>query len=595
MIDLDDTPPPPPPPVAETPLATSLFELLPPEDRAAPRRMNLRPYQQECVESVLKELKAARSVLYVLATGLGKTVIAAHLAKSFQHGRILFLAHRQELIYQARRTFEAVLGETPEIEMADQWADSRARVVISTIQTQAGSKGGRRERFNPSDFSLLIADESHHAVADSWQATIDYYKQNSDLRVVGMTATPDRADEEALGKVFESVAFEYELPDAINDGWLVPLETQQITVEDIDFSQIRTTAGDLNGADLEAVMMSEKALHGIADPLYSIAKGKQTLVFASSVAHAETLCEILNRHAHAEGLGECARWICGKTDEEERARTLADFENRSFDFLCNCAIATEGFDAPGIEVIAMARPTKSRALYSQMLGRGTRTLPGVVDGPETPEARRQAIAQSAKTHLLVLDWTGNTGRHQLISAVDVLAGKYSEATVKAAKELLKGESHPLSAEEALRRAEIRLAEEERKRAEAAQRALVIGKATFTATTNRPFATLGIQVESRGWDKPATPSQLQYLERCRFEQKEPLTAAQAQAMIGEIQRRRKAGLCTVKQAACLKRAGMNENMSFSQAKEIMDRLASNGWRWPQNKPLPEWAKRSAGVA
>ena len=125
-------------------------------------------------------------------------------------------------------------------------------------------------KFDPQRFGVLIIDEAHHATSPTYRRVIDYYRTNPALKVLGVTATPDRADEEALGQVFQSVAFDYEVLDAIHDGWLVPIEQQMVHVEGLDYSSIRTTAGDLNGGDLAAVLEAEKNLQQMASASVAI-------------------------------------------------------------------------------------------------------------------------------------------------------------------------------------------------------------------------------------------------------------------------------------------------------------------------------------
>jgi superfamily II DNA or RNA helicase len=164
----------------------------------------------------------------------------------------------------------------------DLWDDSLC--VVSTIQTQIAGRRGRMNRFDPFKFDLLVIDEAHHSTAGSYRKVIDYYRQNPNLKVLGVTATPDRADEEALGQVFESVAYDYEILDAINDGWLVPINQQMVTIDGLDFSAIRTTAGDLNGADLAKVMEAEKNLHGIVSATLEIIGERRALVLPSPLS-----------------------------------------------------------------------------------------------------------------------------------------------------------------------------------------------------------------------------------------------------------------------------------------------------------------------
>src|SRR5512133_550315 len=170
-----------------------------------------------------------------------------------------------------------------------------------------------------------------------------------------------------------------------------------------------------------------------------------------------------------------AAWVCGKTEREERRRVLAEFAAGKVQVVCNCGVLTEGFDDPGVEVIIMGRPTKSRSLYSQMVGRSTRPLPGVVDGPETAGARRAAIAASPKPSCLVVDFVGNAGKHKLVTSADILGGKVSEEAVELAVQRARKAGGPVNMTEALDEAEAELKEQKRKAdsarlAEAARRA-----------------------------------------------------------------------------------------------------------------------------
>ena len=295
------------------------------------------------------------------------TVYAAHLINHFRSsGRIMMIAHRAELIYQADDHIQKICEVESDIEMGPEWATSfaefKADVVISTVQTQvAGREGGRMTRFDPNEFSLLIIDEAHHAPAETYKRIIKYYRQNPALKILGLTATPDRKDKKAMGQIFEEVAYAYDIRDGIDDGWLVPIEQQSVFVEGLDFSSVRTTGGDLNGKDLAEVLEFEEILHGIADPTVQLTGEKKTLIFAASVVHAERLTEIINRHKQ-----HSAQFVCGTTPKDVRRDMFKDFANKEFQYLVNVGVATEGFDDPGIECVVMARPTKSRTLYAQM-------------------------------------------------------------------------------------------------------------------------------------------------------------------------------------------------------------------------------------
>jgi superfamily II DNA or RNA helicase len=544
--------------------------------------VKLRDYQHEAALAILREWDMVPSTLVVMPTGCGKTILFADVIRRMFPLKAIVLAHREELIFQARDKIQAVTGFDVEIEMADARACMGGglfdgpQVIVSTIQTQTagGDGGGRMGKFDPYEFGVLIVDEAHHAVADTYRRAIAYYRTNPDLRVLGVTATPDRADEMALGQVYETVAFDYELHNAIRDGWLVPIEQQLVAVEGLDFSGVRTTAGDLNGADLAAVMEYEKNLHGIADPTLQIIGDRRALVFAASVAHAERLADIFNRHRPGT-----AGWLCGKTEKEDRRRILADFAAGRLRIVVNVGVLTEGFDDPGVEVIVMGRPTKSRSLYAQMVGRATRPLPGLVDGLPDPQTRCDAIARSAKPACLVVDFVGNAGRHKLVSTADILGGNVSEAAAAAALAQARATGKPVRMDDALTDAQAEI--DERHALEEARRARIIGKATFRTSKLDPFDILGLQpVAARGWDvgKQLSEKQRGLLAKQGIDP-DGLPYTQARQIIGELFRRWDGDLCSFKQAKLLRKYGYDANVSRTEAKGIIDRIVAAGWRRP----------------
>ena len=200
--------------------------------------MILRQYQQQAVDSTLCAFSSGEeSVIIVLPTGTGKTIVFGHIIDLWTkktNRRALVLAHREELIFQAQEKVGIITGEKPDIEMAEYRANhslyDQANVIVSTIQTQSH----RKEQFDPYSFGLVVIDESHHAPAKSYKKVIAHYQQNPNCKILGVTATPDRADKLALGKVFKHVAYTYRINDAIHDGWLVPINQRCITVQGLD-------------------------------------------------------------------------------------------------------------------------------------------------------------------------------------------------------------------------------------------------------------------------------------------------------------------------------------------------------------------------
>jgi superfamily II DNA or RNA helicase len=546
------------------------------------------PYQVDCKSAIVKELGTGNSTLVVLPTGCGKTVLAAEVIKHFTPARSLFLAHRDTLIYQARKTIELHTGLSCGIEMASMRANGdmfrSPDVVISTVQTQlAGRNGdGRMTQFDPNEFGLLIVDEAHHYVSPSWKRVLDYYRKNPKLKVLGITATPDRADEKALGQIFETVAYDYEILDAIHDGWLVPIMQQMVKIEGLDFSQVKITAGDLNGAQLARVMEAEKVLQGIAGASIEIVGNRRAIVFTASVAHAEMTANILNRHRSG-----MADWVCDKTDKGRRQELLREFACGKVQVICNCGILTEGFDDPGVHVCIMARPTLSRSLYAQMIGRTTRALAGVVDGPETPELRKSAIAASAKPFAIVVDFTGNSGRHKLVTSADILGGKVSPAAIERAVRKAKEDGEPVRMDELLDRSEEELRQEAEKRRleEEALKIKLVAKVQYRTQTISPFDAFDIQpVKERGWhhgkhlsDKQSTLLLKQGIDPAS------LSYVQAKQVLRELFSRWDKNLCSFKQAAILKKRGYDTHCGRAEASAIIDIISAREG-WPAKKPV-----------
>lgn len=549
--------------------------------------ITLREYQVRSSDGILEKWKDHNSTLLCLPTGCGKTEVFAHIISRMQPQRSLVLAHREELIFQARNRIERSTGLHCEIEMGAInsgtnlfRSTAQAPVVVSTVQTQiAGCDGaGRMSKFDPMEFGVLIIDECHRSVSPSYLKVIEYYKRNPELRILGVTATPDRTDEEALGKVFESVAFEYHILDAIQDGWLVPIKQRMVHINGLDFSKIRTTAGDLNSGDLAAVMESEKNLQGVAGSSIEMIGGRRTLVFTASVAQAEKLCEIYNRHRAG-----MARWVCGKTNRDERREMLTDYSAGKIQVMVNCDCLSEGFDSPGVEVVIQAKPTKSRSKYAQQIGRATRPLAGVVDGPETPDLRRAAIAASLKTCCEVIDYVGNSGRHKLISVVDILGGKFSEDTQAMAVKKIKASAVAIEMTAALTQAELEIkqAKEARQLAADARRARLVADVNYSTRDVDPFARLGVRREaSNDWEKrnlrQLSEKQCEVLKKNGIDPS-TISASCGKKLIDKIFHHPTPG-----QAKVLKRFHYPLDCTAKQASEIIDALARNNWKRPESQ-------------
>jgi superfamily II DNA/RNA helicase len=272
----------------------------------------------------------------------------------------------------------------------------------------------------------------------------------------------------------------------------------------------------------------------------------------------------------------------GKTPRDERRDKLKAFSRGDFQFLCNCGLFLEGFDETSIGVVAMARPTKSRALYAQAIGRGTRTLPGLVDGLETADERRTAIAMSNKPNVLVLDFVGNSGRHKLVSTADILGGKFSDEAVALAQSIARKKSAMGERSDTLDElvaAQLQI-EADAKR----KRAAVVAKASFRAQSVNPFDVFDIApAREPGWHKGRRPSDKMLAALVKFgvpdAEVNRLSFCQAKQLIGKMFERRERGQCSFKQAKLLRKNGYSPDVSFAEASSIIDQLAKNGWKRP----------------
>lgn len=544
----------------------------------------LRPYQQAAIDATRRQLEQYASTVVVLPTGLGKTVYAAKLIAEWEQGNTLFLAHTKELITQAADKLEPELGYRPGIEMGLQavehgglWQGGLS--IVASVQTMYGDK--RLAKYSKHPFGLIVIDECHHATASTYKKVVGYFQAlNPNLKVVGITATPNRSDGTALGLMFESVAYQMSINDAIEGGWLVPVEQEYVVVDELRLDDVAVRKNEVGESDfaagqLEEVMVQEEMLHKLAVPTLDKVGDRPTLIFTASVRHAHELAAVLNRYRP-----ESAVAVDGTTEQERRKELVRDFAAGKVQFLCNCSVLTEGFDAPKCAAVVMGRPTKSLSLYTQMLGRGLRPLPGTVDGVPDPTDRRLAILTSEKPKCLVLDFVGNS-RHKLASAYDVLGGNYDAE----AKELAQEEARRARKDvgEVMEQAAALVALERKWKDREHIKAREV---RYGAHAVNPFDEMAAEVVGSEYVGPArgtaTDSQVRLLMNLGVSQAvaERYSKRQAGAVIDAIGATR----CTNKQASVLQRAGIDpKGVGFERAGRIIDALAANNWQRPEVLP------------
>jgi superfamily II DNA or RNA helicase len=519
-------------------------------------------YQLEAVDAAFSSLAEFRSSLIVMATGTGKTRVLSRVAARWP-GSVLVLAHRNELVDQAAQALELLTGEYVGVEKADRCSEGE-RLVVGSTQSM---NQARLDRLGANRFSLVICDEAHRYTSKTYRRSAEFF----DAKILGVTATPDRGDEKALGALFESVAYVYEILNAIDDGFLVPIDALHVHLDEVDLREVESSCGDLKIGQLDDVM--KKSVEGVTKETLSAIGDRQGLVFWPGVPSAEAAAirmEALTRP------GYCSV-VSGRTPDDERRQLIADYRSGALRVLHNCMVLTEGFDAPECSLIAMARPTKSRQLYAQVMGRGLRPSSwalSLLADKEQAAIRKQAIASSSKPDCKILDFAGNAGKHSLVGPADILGGNDEEEVVEKVKERIKKEGGgDVRAMLEAARAAMRL------QAVSAQSVVKARHVKYN-----PFAVLGEATVTRytrrfGF-KPASTAQRNALAKFGMKREDgidELGFSEASKLLDSMIKRSREGFAPYRILKQLQKWGINEtSISFERGQAAMDYLSSTGW-------------------
>lgn len=345
--------------IGSSPLFQFIEDTLPPQ---LGETFSLFNHQKEALES-LERMRAEHKSIALLyhATGTGKTVTAVSDAKRMGR-RTLFLAHTKELVYQAYDCFKEIWPEVTIGRYVEKYREANAYVVCGSIQ----SISANLTDFAPDDFGYMVIDECHHGTADTYRKIMSFFKPDFTL---GLTATPERTDGEDLLEIFRNVAHKLDLKTAVELDTLVPVRCIRIKTN-IDLHDVRINGFQYNTFDLETKIMLPGRNQLIVETYCSYVEGKPTVVFCTSVKHSDVVAELFR----CQGIE--AYSVSGSTPSAQRRKILNDYEKGRIPVLCACDLLNEGWDSPHTQVLFMARPTMSKTIYLQQLGRGMRKSPG---------------------------------------------------------------------------------------------------------------------------------------------------------------------------------------------------------------------------
>jgi len=493
----------------------------------------LRPYQERFVTAVLDGFKETRRLLAVAPTGSGKAVLMAALAKHYQPGKTLILAHTNELVEQAWDKLYRSTGIAAGIEKAEHNAEMTDRVVVGSIQ----SVSRRLDRYSPNHFELVIADEAHTAASDTWVKTLNHF---TGAKILGVTATGFRADKKQLKDVFDKVAIDIGLRELVKDGYLSRIKVQTIPVN-ISLDGVKQSQGDFDVNELDDRITPY--LRPVAEAIKQYASNRKTLVFVPLIKTSEAFVKVCDE------IGIHAKHIDGKS--VDRKQILDDFKANRFQVLCNSSLLTTGFDDPGISCVVMLRPTRSRVLFIQCIGRGTRIHPG-------------------KEDLLILDPCFLSHKFNLVTAASLICETEDQDTAvskkirqtKEPRDLMDIEQDVMADRERALKAEL-----DRNRRRSASR---FDPLTYAATVH-DMAIADYQPTYSWEEQSPSQKQLDALSKFGFDATTVKNKGHASKILDSLFGRMKLKLASAKQIIWLTKFGYPnpDKATFEQASKFLD--------------------------
>lgn len=529
-----------------------------------PSSIQPRDYQRRTIEAVRATFATMRSTLAILATGLGKTVIASVLARELDG--VLFLAHRETLIEQAAQKLRHVTGEYVGVEKAERHSKG-AKFVVGSVQTLKGDRLAGFAQTHP-HVKFIVIDECHRAVAQSYRSILEAFPA---AKVLGLTATADRGDKRALATVFEKAdtehgaAFKYDIVDATADGWLTVGDWFPLNIDGVSLDDVGTKGNDIDQGALDDAVVLQAAQ--IASGMHKAAAGEMSLAFTPGVKTAECAAEALNRIVPG-----CARATWGEQDPTVRAAIESGWRRGEFPYLLNCALYIEGADFPELRNVFMFAATKSRLRWAQIYGRGTRLWPHGIDHLPTAAERLTAIAASPKPRWRFFDAQYGKHGHTLAGPVDLLGGLYDDEVKERAKKKLGETGGDVAAALEGAKQEIEKAKRLKliaaaARAAKARGAVLVGAARDACELFGVATDMGPEDEHRGQPDQAV---VDWLVEKGVKNADKMTPGAARALKKKLIERRDAGLGTYKMVRALKKAGhpYAARLTFNECSALM---------------------------
>jgi superfamily II DNA or RNA helicase len=531
------------------------------DDYVAPDRLSLRDYQRIGCDRTWQMFygEGFDRLLGVAATGSGKTIMFADLARRAVEagGKALVLVDQEELVFQAVERIRDTTGYVADIEQAENHADPESSVIVSTVQ----SMRRRLEKYHHDNFSLVVADEADRSAADQWRLVLGHFDEHA--KILGVTATPKRADRKDIMEYYQAKAFEISLFDLIRDGYLSRIKVRTVPLK-IDISGIKQTKGDYDAAQLDEVL--QRYFGEICEAIKLYALDRKILIFWPLIRTSMAFVQATEREKlsarHIDGQSANRRLLQEQFRSSNPRTGLGDHD---FNILSNALLLSRGWDEPSVDCVINCRVTRHETMYRQVVGRGTRIFcpRGCVRACDHPEAKRD---------LLILDFLWQFEKFNVMRPADLIAKNKKQAKDISAKIDGLGEEVDLewADDEVAREIENTLVKEFARKKK--KRGTLFDALEWAA--NMDIRELVDWEPETARDlQPITDRQEKRLERMGFLLASVKGFGHAERIIEIANQRIKDGLASFKQVHWLRRFGVVDawNVNFVEASKLLDRF------------------------